>query len=486
MPEPLDEQQVIKIAETALGMQDAERQELDVLRRYVTGQQALPLVVPRDAPAEIREMARIARINLIAIVVNAMVQSLYVDNIRTPDAGAPAEGETEPDDVTAEIWRAWQANRLDRGQSGLYRAVFTYGYGYMVYTAGKPYPVIRPMSPRKLTALYADPWDDWPEFALERRGRGEFRLYDAESVYQLGYDADKKAFGLLAAPAGHGADHCPVVRYTDGMDLDLDDEPEQFAPVGSRQNTTKVVAGQVAPLMTLQDQVDVSSFALKAAEWYAGFRQRWIIGWKPGSATEKVKAAASQMWTFDEDPENMRIGEFAETSLEGFLRSREAVLKYAATLSETPVHELIGELVNLSAEALAAAEAGRDRKMELARTGLGESHEQLAQGVGEMMGIDVPDDVEVVWRDTSARAFGAIVDGLGKLAQMLQIPPQELWDRIPGVTRQDVDRWKKAAASGDAIDRLTGMLDQQANPAPAPGGETRMPNGLILPRGVAA
>src|SRR5690606_24029712 len=114
----------------------------------------------------------------------------------------------------------------------------------------------------------------------------------------------------------------------------------------------RVVVGQIAPLMTLQDQINLTSFALKAAEWYSAFRQRWIVGWTPSSPEQKVQAAVSQVWTFDESPEDVRLGEFSETNLDGYLRSREAVLKYGATLSQTPVHELIGELVNLSAEAL--------------------------------------------------------------------------------------------------------------------------------------
>lgn len=181
----------------------------------------------------------------------------------------------------------------------------------------------------------------------------------------------------------------------------------------------------------------------------------------------------------------MRLGEFAETTLDGYLRSRESVLKYAATLSQTPVHELIGELVNLSAEALAAAEAGRDRKVEERKVGMGESHEQLAQAIGDLIGVAVPDDIQVVWRDTSARAFGAIVDGLGKLAQMLGVPPEELWDRVPGVTQQDIRRWKAAAAQGDALSNLTAMLDRQAAAsAPSQGGERVTASGLILPAGV--
>lgn len=475
----LDEAGAIEAAEYLLGVQDKERFELDVLRRYATGKQALPLVIPVDAPREVREMARISRINLISIVINSLVESLYVDNLRvTVDAAADGEP-AEPEQITAPIWKTWQANKLDRGQSGLYRAVFQYGYGYMVITAGSPAPVIRPMSPRRMTALYSDD-ADWPDLALERRGQrgGAYRLYDDEQVYELGYDGERKRFSLLAV-GQHGSPYCPVVRYRDVEDLDLDDEPvshlvQSFGTRGD--NMTDMVAGQVAGLMTLQDQSDVTTFALKSAEWYSAFRQRWVVGWTPASASDKVKSAGSQLWTFDNDPDEVELGEFSQTILDGYLASRGDTAKFVATLSQTPVHELIGELVNLSAEALAAAEAGRDRKIDERKTGLGESHEQLSQAIGVLQNVDVPDDLEVVWRDTSARAFGAIVDGLGKLAAQLQIPPEALWERIPGATLQDVRRWKAMRAEGDAMGALTGLLDRQAAPDTAPPG-----GGIVLP-----
>jgi hypothetical protein len=131
------------------------------------------------------------------------------------------------------------------------------------------------------------------------------------------------------------------------------------------------------------------------------------------------------------------------------------------------VHELIGELINLSAEALAAAEKGHERKVDERETLLGESHEQMFWLVGRYTGVDVPNDAQVVWRDTSARAFAATVDALGKLVSMLGIPPQELWERVPGATSQDVDRWKNAAAQGDSFRALADMLERQADGATA-------------------
>jgi hypothetical protein len=490
----LDEAGAVELAHYLEGQQAQERTQLDVLRLYVTGKQALPLVIPRDAPAEVRELARIARVNLIAVVINSMVESMYVDNLRV--AKAPTGGEGKPvgdlEDVTLDgVWGAWQKNKLDQRQSGLYRAVFTYGYGYAVVTPGQPVPVVRMLSPRTLTALYGDS-DDWPDCALEKRRQpNRYRLYDKEAVYELDMDPEKKRLALVGgAGSPHGLDYCPVIRYKDAEDLDVEDEPVAQSLQGrGRDGWTEIVAGQVAPLITLQDQADVTSFMLKSAEWYAAFRQRWVVGWTPSNASDKVKAASSQLWTFDADPDEVKLGEFGETTLDGYLRSREGTAKFAATLSRTPVHELIGELVNLSAEALAAAEKGHDRKIDERKTGLGESHEQTAQAIGDLMNIDVPEDIEVVWRDTSARAFGAIVDGLGKLAAQLQIPPEALWSKIPGVTRQEIRGWKAMREQGDALGNLTGLLDRQAQPAAAAGavpGETTSPGGVILPRGVQA
>jgi hypothetical protein len=471
-------------------MLNQERTQLDVLRLYSTGKQRMPIVIPQDAPVEVREMARISRINLIKIVIESLVESLFVDNFRSIDPPANPE-----DDPAQAIWAVWQANRFDAKQSALYRAVFEYGYAYerivpgVDQRTGEKRPVMRAVSPRRMTALYVDDNDDWPAYTFEKRRRGRHFIYELTDeqglIYTLGRD-DKGRFGLIGDPADTGLGYNPTVRFMDAEDLDLEDEPVALSLPAPAGNETCVVAGQVAPLMTLQDQADMTTFALKGAEWYSAFRQRYIKGWTPGNRGEKMRMGASQVWSFEDHPDDIELGEFNQTELSGFLNSRAETARFVATLSQTPVHELIGELVNLSAEALAAAEAGRDRKTDERKTGMGESHEQSAQCIGDLIGVEVPDDFEVVWRDTSARAFSAVVDALGKLAQMLQIPPQMLWDRIPGFTRQDVERAKLLAAQGDSLGQLTSLLDRQAgtvNPGTPQPGETQTQSGLILPPG---
>jgi hypothetical protein len=329
---------------------------------------------------------------------------------------------------------------------------------------GDPVPVIRGSSPRNLTAVYGeDP--DWPMWALEKLGGGLWRLYDDQAIYFLGESQDERTRGEFEfiETREHGLGVTPIVRYLDEHDLDADDDVESQNPRGRAQTDEVPMRGQVPPLMPMQDQIDLTTFGLLVAQWYSAFRQRWAIGWTAEDEEEKAKAAASQLWTFDENPEDMKLGEFAETNLKGYIDSRDATLRHTAALSQTPVHELTGTLINMAAEALAAAEAGKDRKVDERHTGLGESHEQMFSLVARATGKSIPDDAQVKWRDTSARAFAATVDALGKLTQMLGIPPQELWERVPGATQQDVARWKAAAQQGDSFQVLADLLERQAN-----------------------
>lgn len=429
----------------------SERSALDKVRRYWKARQNLPAVIPSAAPSEVRTMARIARVNVCDIVVNTLAQSLFVDGFRLSGGGGAPSSENAPQ------WSAWQRNRLDKWQTAVHRPAVAYGTSYTVVTPGDDVPLVRGVSPRSLTAMYGeDP--DWPLWALERTGAKTFRMYDDEAVYFLASGSDYGDKLEHVETRSHRFGVCPVVRFQDEVDLDSDDEVDGISDV---------LLGQVAPLMNLQDQIDMTTFGLLVAQHYSAFRQRYAIGWVAESETQMMKAAASQFWNFDEHPDEMELGEFSETNLKGYIDSREASLKYAATLSQTPVHELVGELVNLSAEALAAAEAGKDRKVDERKTSFGESWEQTFQLVAIDMGVPVPDDAQVIWRDASARSFAATVDALGKLVAMLGIPPQELWERVPGATQQDVERWKASASSGDSMAFLAEMLERQAQVEPA-------------------
>jgi hypothetical protein len=217
--------------------------------------------------------------------------------------------------------------------------------------------------------------------------------------------------------------------------------------------------------MPIQDQIDLTTFELLVAQHYGAFRQRYILGWTAESEAQQLKASAARLWTFEDSKDEIAVGEFAQTDLKGYLDSREASLRHAATISQTPAHELLGQMVNLSAEALVAAEASQRRKITEREMSFGESWEQALALAGRIQGVEQGSGAQVRWRDTESRALSATVDALGKMAAMLGVPVQELWEKIPGVTQQDVERWKTTVTEGDPIASLEALLARQGNAA---------------------
>lgn len=394
----------------------------------------------RGVSDDVRRLAEMSRVNMLKFVVDATTQVMYVDGFRAPKAA-----DEEP------AWRTWQLNRMDARQIGVHRSALSYGSSYVTVLPGDSAPVLRGVSPRKMTAVYGDD-DDWPELALEKRrstrkGQSLFRLYDARATWWV-YVNDRNDVEIDVEEV-HDLGHVPVVRFT------------------PTQNDDGEVLGDVEPLIALQDQINVTTFGLLVAQHYGAFRQRYIMGWAAPDETGALDASAKKLWTF-EDPE-VKVGEFSQTDLRGYIESREASLRHLATVSQTPAHELLGQLVNLSAEALAAAESNHRRKVQERQVMFGESWEQVLELAAKISGDAADDMAYVRWRDTEARSLAQSADALGKLTQMLGVPPQELWDRIPGVSQQEIDRWKDAASQQDAIGQLNDTLARQSEAAPPEG-----------------
>lgn len=441
---------IIALAKDLIAWRVNEKARLDLIHAYLRGRQDHPSI-PRGVPDDVRRLARISQVNVMKIVVNSVTQCLFVDGYRQrlESADAPA-------------WDEWRSNKMAREQIGVHRAALTYGVAYATVLPGvssddTSSPVIRGYSPRKMTALY-DPDDpDWPVAALSAEPGKEkwtYRLYDDQNVHVIEGPPEEggdKADLKIVETREHGIGVTPVIRFMNEQDLDSNND------------------GEVEPLMHLQDQINLTTFGLLVSQHYAAFRQRYIIGWTAESETQLLKAGASRLMTFGDAPEDVKVGEFAETELTGYLKSREESLKQAATLSQTPVHELIGSLVNLSAEALVAAEAGQRRKIVERQTSFGESWEMVLELVAGVAGQAIDTSAQVRWRDTESRAFSATVDALGKLVTMMGVPAQALWEQIPNVSQADVDRWKKAVEEGGELAKLNELLGRQTTPTPISG-----------------
>lgn len=404
---------------------------LDQLYDFTKGLRGRP-EVPDGSLQEVKEIAKLSVKNVLGMVRDSFAQNLSVVGYRRATAL-----QNDP------AWRMWQRNRMDARQAEVYRPAITYGSAYASALPGGSGPVFRIRSPRQMLATYIEPQlDAWPQYALETwidktdaKPRRKGWLLDDEFVYPLDLG---EVSTLLADPSHtvpvtiaeygtpwrHGATAdgdlvCPVVRFVN--DRDADD----------------MIVGEIAPLLVDQQAINEVNFDRLIVARFGAFPQKVITGWS-GSRSEVLRAAASSVMAFEDD--NVKAQTFAAASLDGYNALLEEMVAAVAMKAQISPAQVVGKMVNLSAEALAAAEANQQRKLTAKRESFGESWEQLLRLGAAMDGDEetaIDYGAEVIWRDTEARSFGAVVDGLVKLAGV-GVPIEALLSMVPGMTQQQI------------------------------------------------
>ncbi len=395
-------------------------------------------------------LARKSQTNFLPLVLDIFSQGLKVDDY--------LQGDQSGD--TPAVWQWWQRNKMDKRQTGINRATLHYGAAYATVLPGmnpmapSNEAYIRGVSPRQMTALYGDrmEWDprtqspaddDWPIMALEVDGAA-IRLYDESDVHFIGvksvpkselgwrdpYYSQASNFEYIEKRS-HGVGVCPVVRFEDRNLLDGEQE----------------LRGVIEPLLSVQKRIDETAFQMMVAQYYSAFIQRYVMGWIPSSQGEALKQAVSDVWYFKD--KDVKVGQFSAADLKGYLESGASAKRDLAALGQVPAQNLgIDGISNISEATLAGLEASKDRKESEIKTSLGESYEQVLRTCAHITGDSAAANdfaSEVKWQDMTARTFAQVVDGLGKLATMLNVPAEALWEDIPGWTRSRVDRARQLA-----------------------------------------
>jgi hypothetical protein len=426
-----------------------ERQRLDKLDRWCrwTMDDAR---LPRAATPELKRLVQLAKTPWLGLVVTTTAQCMYVDGYRSPNN----VNDSQP-------WQTWQANDMDTRQIAVHRAALEYGTAYLTVLPGKANgesrAVMRGVSPRRMMAFYARPSeDDWPTYAVQVEPQGDgfsVLLYDATSIYFLSLDS-QGGHSEYVDTRDHNTGECPVVRYAH---LDLEGR----------------AVGDVEPYIPVAARINKTSLDRLLVQHFGSWKVRTIAGLSAPDDEEEANRARIRLRQQDllvaEDPDT-KFGTLDETPLDGFIRAWESDIEALAAVAQVPTHNLTGQMVNLSAEALAAARASLNQKVTEWQKALGKSHEQalrFAAGIEGDARAAADFEAHVTWQDMEIRSMSQAVDALGKASQMLGVPPQALWPRIPGVTASDVTEWQRLARSGDALGQLTGLLARQGQPSTA-------------------
>jgi hypothetical protein len=388
---------------------------------------------PETATREFHALVERSVTNLTRLIVNTLTQRLIVDGFR------PSSTSME----NAPQWEWWQENGLDARQKALYDEAAKCGYAGCMVLPGDPAPVMRPVSPREWWIGFEDFSDDWPFLALKQPQRlNPLDILAVENqVWHVLDDTNRFVVRVIGDTAvemievsEHGLGEVPIVPFRNQWTL------------------TRYPDGEIEPAMAVQDRLNQTVFDLLVAQTYAASPQKYATGMvlptdDNGQPLVDLRAFAKSLWATS-DPE-ARFGSLPEANLANIVRAIEQALRMYGLMTQTPPHYLLGDMVNLSAEALLAADTTLAKKVQDRQTLFGEAWEQTFRLAGVAAGDEraaTDQEAQVWWRDTEPRSIAQQVDALGKMATMLQVPPSALWERVPGATGADLELWRTEAA----------------------------------------
>jgi hypothetical protein len=417
---------------------------------YHAGHQQHPYT-PAWADPEVSEINARSVTNMMQLAVRIPSQMTFMDSCVRGKNSAPQE---------------WKVGYYDSGfhskQKTLATAALKYGVCYVGVEnlgLGKPRPKI--YSTKNTTAIFTDPVNDtYPLYLVtilsqprDKDNPGAAIYMDKEQV--IHYTITEKDWVVDGKPIAHGLGVTPAVRFY----ADIDDEGRTF--------------GIVESLIEFQDAINQAKRNLLMNNTYGAQKVRFASGVagelerdangqpiKDGHGNfvhKPVELSSARLLSSPND--SARLSSVDETPADGFIATMEELVREFAVAAQIPPHSLLGNLSNLSAETLVAALGQTLRFVFTLQTTWGESHRALlrlmALDLGEIT-IDEEYDVEPQWRDMSDRSFGAIVDGLGKMATMLGIPRKALWRWVPGVTGGEIELWEDGFEEEQQM-----LMDQQ-------------------------
>lgn len=470
----------------AILARDADR--LEEIDKYDRGDHAKPYM-PQNADDEYRLLAQRSISNWMPLLVSTPAQSLYVDGFR------PGKGKKADSAINSPEWKHWQRSRLDARQLAVTRGALKFGHSFVLTEKTKKGIISKGLSAMKTAALFEDPANDDTPYAVltivknptgDKKTNGKARLWDGQFEYVVYFDAisvDPKI--VVSTRQKHGASECPVTRFTASVDLE------------------GRTLGVIEPMMALQDRINQTVFDLLVAQTYGSFKVRTATGMAPplqmepvfgnpddpteitdykpkldsrGNPVPQAVNLNARRFLFAEDSE-VKFGSLDETPLGGFIESIDMSIRHLSSISQTPPHYLLGQMANLSAEALNAAEIALQRKVQEFRVGFGESWERVFRLAAELAGeLSSADDFEgeVIWRDMENKSLAQSADALGKLGDQLDIPKRGLWPRVPGVTQGELESWEELAkeedaqgSMADAVKRAIGARNAASQQPPA-------------------
>lgn len=414
-----------------LHKQLAERQPLiDKYDRYYRGDHPLPWL-PEQAQEEFRRVLKMARANVLGLVVDAQVERMVVEGFRI--------GNSEEADADAS--RIWQANNLDADSDLAFLEAAKSGMAYMLVgpnPADQSTPIISVEHPsqaiveyqpgnRRIRVAGLKEWcDDWTGATF-----ADLQLLGSPVVFR--YVSKSKS-----------GDNPTWVERGDPIPNPLKEVTLVELPNNPRLGCGGV--SELADLTDIQDRINKTLVDRLMTQDFGAFPQKWATGWPQetpeGDPTEPINVGRDRMVTTDVKANEAAFGQWDAAPLDPYSAAKREDVKDIASRSRTPAQYLLGELTNVNGETLKASESGLVSKVRQRQRPQSEGLEDGMRLARRLAGTATEQDyaMETIWRSPEYRTEGETVDALVKMST-LGVPLEALWERW-GASQEEIRRWK--------------------------------------------
>lgn len=435
-----------------------ERNEVaSLLQRYYRGAHPMPWV-HKKARTAYRELMKQATSNFPQLVVDSLNDRLTVEGFRLED-----------DTADKDAWKLWQEADLDVFSPMIHSQALVTGYSYVsaipggVPKAESCFEVFHESDPGDIFSVRVG-MKVWPN-RFDKKWYG--RYWNDGVLVKLEAPLEAATMRDESRPSDLSYSIPGPEKWELREESELATSP--WVPFVNRPDLDGWGWGEFEDVVPMIDRINTISAQMLLAGELAAFKAKWATGIDiptddDGNPQEPFSAALDRLAVSEN--EHARFGTFDSTDLKQYQDALNQAITHLAAITRTPPFMLLGNLTNLSAEALKATESGLVKKALQRQVSFGESWEQVMR-----IALDRPEatDAETIWRDPENVSESQHVDALTKLYTM-GLPQKAVWE-LYGASPQQIERWD-AMRSEDVMQRV--ML---SNASKAPGVQNGPVNG---------
>lgn len=410
----------------------AQQEEVERYEKYYNGEHQLLFATLKFRQAFGWLFQALAD-NWCELIVDAPIERLFIEGFRF-GAGQPAD-----DDA----WEIWQANGLDALSVMAHTEAVKDGRAYIL--------VAPPLSEEGLPRITVEHASQ--VYVEHAAGDRRIRLAALKKWREDGSEyatlyLPREIVKWSAKVAESGAREGDWERRDGGGINSIGVVP--VIPLYNNPTMLKGGRSDLIPAMPLQDAINKEVADMMVASEFAAYRQRWVTGMsvetddegKPVAAetVNQLKMSVARLMVAEE--EGAKFGSFEASDLKNYVVAISMLLQHLAAQTRTPPHYLLGQIVNVSGDALKAAETGLVAKVKRKQIDFSDSWEEAMRLALGLAGKKEPAEAlgaETIWRDPEYRSEGEQVDAALK-RRALAIPLPAIWEML-GATPQQVKEW---------------------------------------------